>query len=342
MGARVFSALAGPRAIVEPGAVYTCEKRAAMRFGIHLTHYRSAGADEPAIDFAVRAEELGYDSVWAGDHVVNPEHVDTVYPHTAPGIRRTTQASGGMPDPFVLLGIIAGKTGRVRLGFDVLIAPYRPPLLASKMIATLDALSGGRVIAGIGAGWHEQEFEALGVPFHERGPRTDEAVAVWKKVWSGENVAFEGRFQRFDSLRVLPRPLQPGGPPIWMGGDGPWARKSAAAYADGWLPTFISADRYREQYAAIREAALRNGRPAPLAATQQRTLITDTPYVYSDDELLNPYRPLAGTPDQIIAVIRDFEAAGAQYFVLTRTGESPEALAELMERFAREVMPAFR
>lgn len=313
-----------------------------MRFGIHLTHYRPAGADEPAIEFAVRAEELGFDSVWAGDHVVNPEFVDTVYPHTMPGTRRTTQASGGMPDPFVLLSVIAGKTSRVRLGFDVLIVPYRPPLLTAKMIATLDALSGGRVIAGIGVGWHEQEFEALGVPFRERGPRTDETVAIWRRVWSGENVSFEGRFTRFESLRVLPRPIQAGGPPIWMGGDGPLARKRTAAYADAWLPTFTSPERYRAEYAGIKAAALQAGRPAPIGATQQRTLIADTPYIYTEEELANPYRPLMGTPDQIIAVIREFEAAGVEDFILTRTGETADALAELMTRFSRDVMPAFR
>lgn len=313
-----------------------------MRFGLHLTHYRPAGAGEPAIEFAQQAEALGFDSVWAGDHIVNPKHVDTVYPHTAPGTRRTTQASGGMPDPFVLLGVIAGKTSRVRLGFDVLIAPYRPPLLTAKMLATLDALSGGRVIAGIGVGWHEQEFEALGVPFRERGARTDETVEIWRRAWTGENVAFEGRFSRFEELRVLPRPIQPGGPPVWIGGDGAITRRRAATYGDGWIPTFTSPDRYRADFAAIRETAIQAGRPAPTAATQQRMRITDRPYAYSDDELANPYRPVIGTPGQIISLIREFEDAGVEHFVLTRTGESPEALSDLMERFAREVMPAFR
>src|SRR5947207_7032414 len=103
-----------------------------MRFGAHLTHYRKAGAPEPAVEFAEQAEELGFDTVWVGDHPLNPKHVDCIYPYAAPNTRRTNQASGGMLDSFVLLAVIGGKISRIKLGFTQLVIPYRPQLITAK------------------------------------------------------------------------------------------------------------------------------------------------------------------------------------------------------------------
>lgn len=311
-----------------------------MRFGVHLTHYRPAGAAEPAVEAAKQAEDLGFHSVWAGDHVVDPLHVAARYPHSPPGVIRTSQRDGGMPDPFILLAVIAGRTRRIALGFDVLVVPYRPPLVTAKQIASLDALSGGRVIVGVGVGWHIQEFEALGVPFVERGRRTEEAIAIWRRVWSGDNVDFDGEFTRFPPLRMLPRPAQPGGPPIWFGGDGPTARRRAGRLADGWIPTFESAERYGADIGAIRADAAAHGRPPPVAALQRPTRVTDRPFEPSETDLANPYRPLVGTPDQIVDAIRRYQRAGVEHLVFRADDPSPAALTRLIERLSREVLPA--
>lgn len=311
-----------------------------MEFSVHLTHYRKAGAPEPAIEFAQQAEELGFNAVWVGDHIVHPEHVDTWYPNGGPNDIRTTQASGAMPDVFVTLGVIGGKTKKVRLGTSVLVVPYRPPLHTAKQIATLDALTGGRVILGIGSGWHKQEFEALGIPFEERGPRTDEAIAIWKRVWTGDNVDFHGKFNTFETLFVLPKPVQEGGPPIWVGGHSKPAKRRTALLGDGWFPTRVRADEYKPQMDEIRQMAAEAGRPAPTAAFTRRMKIVDKP-----DNSRDPFdsqMPLIGTPDQVIEVLRAYEAAGVQHMKLSGSSEDSSEIPMLMERFSREVLPAFQ
>lgn len=312
-----------------------------MQFGVHFTNYRPEGAPEPALELAQQAEELGFVSVWAGDHIVDPEHTDTVYPHSPPGVRRTGQVGGGMPDPAVLLAMMAARTKSIRVGFDVIIVPYREPLPSAKTIATLDNLSDGRVIVGIGIGWHEQEFEALGVPFNARGSRTDETVEIWRKVWTGKNVSHTGKHWSFKPLRMLPAPAQPDGPPLWMGGDGKLARRRAARFCQAWVPAFHSPERYAHDIAEIRELAAQYGRPTPLAAIQRPTRFTETTYQPAEEELTNPYRNLVGTPDQIRGYLRQYQRAGVEHFVVRPLGE-PGEIGEFMETWHREIMPAFR
>lgn len=311
-----------------------------MRFGAHLTHYRKKDAPEPAVEFAEQAEELGFATVWVGDHPLNPKRVDCIYPYAAPNTRRTNQASGGMPDPFVLLAVIGGRTSRIKLGFTELVIPYRPQLITAKQVATLDALTGGRVILGVGVGWHVQEFEALEVSFEDRHAQGDEAIALWRKVWSGENVEFDGQFTRFETLFVLPRPAQAGGPPIWVGGDTPPDRRRAALLADGWIPTFFSAERYKTEYAEICRMAAGAGRPKPTGGMRKVIKIVDTPAESANIE--NPYRHLIGTPDQVVAALKEYEAAGVEEMSVSTGSEDPNEVPLTMERFARDIMPAFR
>lgn len=311
-----------------------------MKFGVHLTRSGSSPGDISTVELAGEAEALGFHSVWVGDHVVSPKYVHTVNPH-APGSSLVTEQAGGLSDPFILLSYIGALTKRVRLGFDVLVAPYRPPLPSAKQIATLDSLSCGRVVVGIGAGWHEQEFNALGIPFKERGPRTDEAIAIWKRVWTGENVDFRGRFSRFEALQVLPAPAQQGGPPIWVGGDSPKARRRAAEIGDGWNPTFNSVGRYRREYSEICRKAASLGRKPPTAGLQQRIRILDRA---EDPGTLDPtfaYHPIAGTPDQVIAALRAYDEIGVSEIIVSHVGHDSNELGRLVRRFGEDVLPAF-
>ena len=164
---------------------------------------------------ACKAEELGFDAVLVNDHIV----VD--------GAPRSVSWRNTY-DPLMVLSYVAARTTRIRLGTSVLIMPYRNPIAAAKMIATLDQMSGGRVIAGVGTGWNEAEFDALGVPFHQRGARTTEYLRLWQACWAPGETTFHGRFFSFDNMHINPKPLQQPHPPIWVGGSSRAALRRAA------------------------------------------------------------------------------------------------------------------
>src|SRR2546425_5544988 len=155
-----------------------------MNFGVWLPNCRHLATPDIIRGAAVRAEQLGYDSVWVSDHVVVP-HANVV------------NFGETVFDPLVTLAVVAGATSRVRLGTTVLIAPYRNPVVTAKMISSLDALSGGRFILGIGAGWVAAESVALGVPFAERGAMTDESLATMRELWTSREPSFTGKYTQF-------------------------------------------------------------------------------------------------------------------------------------------------
>jgi probable F420-dependent oxidoreductase len=315
-------------------------KEGMVEFGVFIPQARVEGSYSRWLDLARQAEELGFDSVWVPDHVLSPAVVDSVYPHAKPNTRFTTQSNTEMPDPLLAMAILSAHTSRLRIGVGVLVVPYRPPLVLANQIATLDAMTGGRIELGVGVGWHIQEFEALGVPYAERGGRTDEAIEIWRALWTGRNAAYNGRFTSFPELKILPAPLQPGGPPIWVGGDSPGARRRAAHFGDVWYPAFASAERYREQSAAIREVAATHGRPAPRGAIQRPVSIVANGPVPSVDTS-NPYYPTAGNPDAVIAQLKAFERAGVTAINVHLAG-GPNPIDEAMPLFAKTVIPAFR
>src|SRR3954453_3198985 len=191
-----------------------------MQIGIHLPHIgRKAGPDSIR-RAAVQAEELGFADVWVSEHIIVPK--DSSYP-----------PSPNFWDPVLTLTWAAAATQRVKLGTSVLVLPMRHPLPLAKELATLQNLSEGRLILGAGVGWLEAEFEALGVPFRERGRRMDEGIAMMRAVWSEDPVSFESKTipAVIDSMRSLPQPEQP--IPIWIGGTSEPALKRAARH-EGW------------------------------------------------------------------------------------------------------------
>src|SRR5690242_6238654 len=189
----------------------------AMRFGIWVPNCRDLATPDIIVKTALRAEQLGYDSVFVSDHVVVPNaYVD--------------RFGGAIYDPLITLSVLAGATRRVLLGTTVLIVPYRNPVLTAKMVASLDALSGGRVVLGIGAGWVPEESAALGVPFAERGAMTDEYLAAMRELWTSPAPAFSGKYTQFSDIRCEPQPMQKPHPPIWVGGHSPAALRRAVAF----------------------------------------------------------------------------------------------------------------
>jgi probable F420-dependent oxidoreductase len=190
---------------------------------------------EYAIAVAQMAEELGFESIWTVEHVVVPSGYQSQYPYSDTG-RMPGGEDVPIPDPLIWLAFVAAATKTVRLATGILILPQRNPVILAKEIATLDRLSGGRVELGVGVGWLEEEFDALGVPFAERGKRTDEYIEVLRKLWREPESSHEGTFASFAPLKSYPKPAATEGPPIHVGGHTPTAARRAGRLGDGFFP----------------------------------------------------------------------------------------------------------
>jgi probable F420-dependent oxidoreductase len=214
-----------------------------MRLGIHLPQFREPVPGRVLAEAARAAEEAGADDLWVSDHLILPVG--------------STRPPESFHDPLTVLTWAAAVTRRAGLGTSVLVAPYRHPVVLAKALASLDALSGGRVILGVGAGWMVQEFAAVGAPFRERGARTDEAIRACRALWSGADT-FESANVRVRGMRLLPAPARPGGPPVWVGGDSDAGIRRAARLGDAWHTTTSDparlAGRIEVLDAALREA----------------------------------------------------------------------------------------
>ncbi len=204
-----------------------------MKFG--LAFASSAGHDPAtAIEICRRAEAAGFDSVWGGEHVIRPDQIASPYPYAADG-EMPGDAETPIPDPLIWLAFVAAAAPSLQLGTCILILPQRNPLVLAKELATLDVLSGGRVELGIGVGWMQEEFQALGIPWERRGARNDEYVAAMRALWAGPHAEYHGEFVDFDPATCSPRPVN-GDIPILVGGDTPAAIRRAARLADGYFP----------------------------------------------------------------------------------------------------------
>ncbi|MEX2207218.1 MAG: LLM class F420-dependent oxidoreductase [Myxococcota bacterium] len=184
------------------------------------------------VEIARIAEEVGFDGILVSDHLFFPEQLRSKYPYTPDGVPGFS-AETAWPEPFSLVGAMSSVTKRLRFATMVYILPLRQPLEVAKATATLDVLSGGRFILGVGAGWMKEEFDQLGVDFQTRGARFDESIAVLRKLWAGGMVEHQGRFFAFPRLQMSPAPARP--VPIYVGGASNIALRRAARSGDGWL-----------------------------------------------------------------------------------------------------------
>ena len=208
-----------------------------MEYGFVLP--KLINSDE-LLQFAKSVESLGFHSIWASDHVVLPIEETGLYPYTDDG-RFTAKPEDPQLDAFVLLSFIASHTRKIKIGTSVLIAPYRNPVLQAKMLASLDVLTDGRVICGLGVGWWKEEFEALKAPFKDRGIATDEYIQIFKTLWKDDKPEFSGKTYQFSDIAFFPKPKQkPNGIPIWIGGHTNRAIRRTAKYGDAWHPTRLT------------------------------------------------------------------------------------------------------
>jgi probable F420-dependent oxidoreductase len=228
-----------------------------MKFG--LAFASSIAIDHQAsMEICRRAEAAGFESLWGGEHVILPSTIESSYPYTEDG-KIPAQPDTPIPDPLIWLAFAAAAAPTMRLGTCILIVPQRNPLILAKELATLDQLSGGKVELGLGVGWLEEEFDALGVPWARRGARNDEYIAAMRTLWSGPEVEFHGEFVDFPPVTCSPRPIQ-SSIPILVGGDSDVAVRRAARLADGYFPGEGDVERLGGLIQRVRQAAEDAGR----------------------------------------------------------------------------------
>jgi probable F420-dependent oxidoreductase len=254
-----------------------------MKFGIRPFYGGTEVArPEYVAAFARMAEEAGCDSIWTAEHVVVPDDYRSSYPYRADG-RMALTGADAIPDPLDWLAFVAGITTSVRLATGMLILPEHNPVILAKRLATVDALSGGRVLAGVGVGWLREEADAVGVPFEERGARTDEYIAAMRALWRERPASFDGKFVRFSGVWSSPPPAQPGGVPIVIGGHSPAAIRRAARLGDGFYPIGVGPEELAAVLARMRRQAEEAGRdPAAIEVTAGGTMKLDVARRYED------------------------------------------------------------
>ncbi len=250
-----------------------------MDYGIVLPHFGSFARREAAgriIAVAEAAESLGYSTAWVIDHLVLPAKVEGGY---------AFNPLDPFLEPITVLGAVALRTSRIKLGTAVLVLPYRHPIYTAKALATVDVLSGGRLVVGVGAGWMEPEFAALGVPIAERGSRTNETIDVLKALWTEDVPSYDGRHFQFSNIKSVPQPIQKPRPPILVGGMTKGALHRVVRCADGWIALGKSPADLKQPLETLREMAVKAGRkPAelhismlPISASSLDQVIEDLP-----------------------------------------------------------------
>lgn len=250
-----------------------------MKIGLFGINLGVCGEAEALLSVARAAEAANLDSVWTGEHVVLPE--PRVPP--SPSDPRTP-----FLDPAVALSHIAAVTERIGLGTGIIILPQRNPLVLAKELASLDVVSRGRLLFGIGAGYLEPEFRALGAPFEDRGAVTDEAIEAIKALWTMDQPAYRGRFFSFEGINAFPRPVQKPHPPIIVGGTSRYGARRAARYGNGWYGFRTDIEATRRSIGWIEEFIRRGERPADLGAIE----ISVTPPVRTTPDLIAQYEEI--------------------------------------------------
>jgi probable F420-dependent oxidoreductase len=297
-----------------------------VNFGVWLPNCRHLATPDIIRGTAVRAEALGYDSVWVSDHVVTP---------TA-NVKNFGEA---IFDPLVTLAVVAGATSRVRLGTTVLIVPYRNAVVTAKMVSSLDALSGGRVVLGVGAGWLPAESAVLGVPFRERGAMTDEHLDAMRELWTSRAPSFAGKYTEFSDLVFEPKPVQKPHPPIWVGGHTAAALRRAVRVGAAWHPINRPPAELRAGRAELARLAEASGRSAPPALTLRNDIRIVRPGETAPAST-HGGRVMAGEPAALVDQIAELAGCGVEHLVLEFLAADGRELDAQMVAFAERVRPA--
>ena len=221
-----------------------------MRFGIYLPNYGVHASRDALVAVARAADELGYYSIWAAERLIVP----------IPPNQPWSMINPTAYEPLITLAFLASITEKVKLGTNIVVAPFRQPLVLARQTVALDILSQGRLILGLGLGWMAEEFKAAGVPMEQRGTRTDETIHLLRQLWEKPNPSFEGKYTEFPQIQFEPKPAQRR-VPIWIGGNSDAALRRVAELGDGWTPTGLDADQLADRIGLLREEAAKRQRP---------------------------------------------------------------------------------
>ena len=292
-----------------------------MKIGVSLGNNQGVEDVQSILKLATRAEELGFDSVWVSEHVFN---VSYVYDRL-----------GDKPyyEPMAMLSYLAATTNRVSLGTSVLVLPYHNPIRLAKTAATLDVMSGGRLLLGVGVGVIDQELEAMGSSMAERGAMTDEAIAVMKELWTQEDPSFQGRYHSFSGMKFSPKPRQKPHIPLLIGGVSRAAIRRAVRLGNGWHPTALPPEELSEGIRYMRERAQAAGRaPSEVPVSVSIPMGEGSTGRYS----------LGRDPAEMLPKAHTYESLGVERMVISPGTGDPQEMASAMETLAREMLPAFQ
>ena len=292
-----------------------------MKFGITSVGSGSTARPEVLTQVAKKAEELDFESVWIPEHLAIPVSIDSPYPYSEDG-KFPGGPNAALHDPFVALSFVAACTEKIKLGTGVFVLPLRNPLAVAKAAASVDVLSQGRLLFGIGIGWLEEEFQATGMNFEDRAPRGREWVKILKALWTEETPEYNGRFHSFEPIGFNPKPVQKPHPPIIFGGETRAALKRTAALGDGWYGVRYTPESVKPQLALLKELTQQAGRD------------------FSEIEISVGFEP--GTAMSLDNV-KQFQDAGVHRLMTFAPGFIPRSRFETdlypkMERFANEVI----
>ena len=288
-----------------------------MDYGLCLPNFLAGASAEGIEAGAAVAERLGWSTVWTTDHLLVPRDASDEYGH--------------IYEALLTLAWVGARHPGIRLGSSVIVVPQRNAVLLAKELATLDSLTGGRVIAGVGVGWNRNEFANLGADqrFAVRGAYLDETIRLWRHLWSGSTEPFRGRFHTLDDFTFSPLPDQGASLPILVGGRAERALQRAGALGDGYHSSATSPSQYAHRLPTIRAAAAAAARPMPSLSARVRVEFDPTTSGYA----------MRGSPDEIAAEVRAFAEIGITHLALSFGTTDPAQLVTHAERFAREVAP---
>lgn len=309
-----------------------------MKFGVFLPVSGRAASRATLMQAAQQAERLGYDSVWSADRIIIPWEIKTTYPYSK---EATFIVPPDRPffEPLTCLAFLAGCTEKVMLGMSVMVMPYRHPLYWAKIATTIDQLSTGRLIMGVGVGWMQEEFEAMGAPFKERGQVSDEQLRLLDQLWQDEHINFQGEYYKFNDIAFSPKPFQKPRIPIWVGGEGKLAQRRAGTYGDAWFPYFvrITAQELAKRFDNVRRSAQESGRDP-----DQITFACCLPIELTADDVAQEEDYLKGSIEQVIEALKKFQDVGVAHIGLQFMIPHYPQRQEQIERFAKEALPALK
>ena len=277
-----------------------------MKYALFNINSGVCSDPDVAAAVAIAAENKGFESVWTGEHVVLPDPQEP--PSPAPPLMP-------MLHPSTSLAFIAGVTSKLRLGTGIVLLAQRNPVVLAKEMASLDVVSKGRLEFGVGAGYHKAEFDALGVPFEERGARADEYIDAMRELWTSDAPSFEGRFTSFSGIQTRPQPVQPGGPPIIVGGASAAALRRAVTRCQGWYGFALDVDQTRGIASRLADAGERHTRPDSLGTLELS---------------VTPRKRLTGE------MVEEFESLGIGRLILLMPGQDQAALLAFVDEIADE------